>query len=516
MTPSRLSHVPGVLSLLVLLSRPAISQEPPTPPTPPTPPAGPEEQTVDLKPSFLVPQGKGGADASKGNGVVSHTPGVVFTSDGKRMITATSADEIVVFETGTRKLLKRIKIPGDGHDGVSIDSRGRYAAWVLKKGGVIVMDLESGKVITRDDDLRARWIAIDPAGLRIAVSRGKEIEIRELHSLKLEFHLEGHKADVTNLSWSADSRRLGSTAQDGALLVHNVEKRRIDYRARKPSALHALAFSPDGTVVAFGGMDKQIYIYDFDRESESLLTKDTDQPFWITCLGFSPDGRRLAVGDESCDIWLYDMASGKRIFHNKHHVECWLGSVAWAPDNETFLFGCRPNTHSQVPAIYRALTRVEAARDNEVRKSRERLLEKIATQLAKEEDAGARSALEQYQLALAAEEKVQTTLGDVQFSWNNQIANDLVYLNAAAPGAGQVTDPQLAQTESAESVQTLALTKNAGPTAYVSQESGSSAIEKLPPELRKLASEHQALLEQKMATLSNDNFCLNQWTVKGK
>lgn len=437
MTPGSLSHIPAVFSLLVLVGGVAIVQDSP-PPSPTPDEASPPEQPVDLDQSFLLPQQKGGVGASAehgGHGSISHTPAVVFTSDGKRMITATSTGEIVTFDAATREVLKRVKVPEGGRDAVSIDSRGRYAAWVLEKGGVIVMNLESGTEIARDEGVQARWIAIDPGGLRIAVSRGKEIEIRQLDSLKLETVLEGHEADVTNLSWSAGGRSLGSTAQDGALLVHNVEKRRVDYRTRKSSALHALAFSPKGDAIAYGGMDQQIYVYDFDRERESLLTKDTVQPYWITCLGFSPDGRRLAVGDESCDIWLYDMASGERIFHNKHLVECWLGSVAWAPESETFLFGCRPNTHSQRPDVYEELARAEAARDGEVRKSRERLLERIEAELVKATDTATRSALEEYQKALTGEEKVQAVSGAYLFTGNvgaqlgDQVMGDLSQLS---------------------------------------------------------------------------------------
>jgi hypothetical protein len=51
------------------------------------PPA--EAPAVDLDASFQIPQKEGQP--------LSHTPSVVFTQDGKRMLTATSDNEIIAF-----------------------------------------------------------------------------------------------------------------------------------------------------------------------------------------------------------------------------------------------------------------------------------------------------------------------------------------------------------------------------------------------------------------------------------
>ena len=70
--------------------------------------------------SFRIPQSEAGA--------ISHTPSVVYTPDGKKMVTATSNGEIIVFETSTQKILRRIEFPGELSDAVSIDARARLTS----------------------------------------------------------------------------------------------------------------------------------------------------------------------------------------------------------------------------------------------------------------------------------------------------------------------------------------------------------------------------------------------------
>ncbi|MBI4605986.1 MAG: hypothetical protein HY721_28815 [Planctomycetes bacterium] len=480
---------------------PRMPAPPVVPPSPPLAGQPPEEgPRVDLESSFRIPE-EGGRD-------VSHTPGVVFSSDGTRMVTVTSSGEVVVFETATRKILQRFQLPEEGTDAVSLDAGGRRVAWVLKRGGVAVLDVASGKQIARDEKLAARRVALSPDGNRLAAA-GAGLEVRDAGSLELLESVPGHQSEVTNLAWSADGRLLGSTAQDGRLLVFDLAAKAKRYETMRPSPLHAVAFHPRGTRVAYGGQENKVYQYDLEAGREDVVSKQ--QPFWITCLGYSPDGRKLAVGDESCDIWLYDLGANEMVFHNKHHVECWLGDVAWAPDNETFLFACRPNSHAGKPALYEVLARAEAARSAEVRRSRDVLGRALAARLVEEKDPEARKALESYQLALAGEEKVE------EGPWVSGVSGGTGFAVAQL-----MLEPQDAVEVSISALQEGPISFTAEPDQLVQSASFSlglgpapPALDKLPPEIQKLAKEHQQALEQEIAKLKS-SFSVNPWKYKAK
>ncbi|MBI3855905.1 MAG: WD40 repeat domain-containing protein [Planctomycetes bacterium] len=428
------------------------------------------DSPVELEASFLIPQKEGQS--------LSHTPSVVFTADGRRMVTATSDREIVEFDVASRKLLKKIPFPGEVTDAVSIDAGGRLAVWVLKKGGMAVMDIASAKIVARDEHLASKWVALSPDGRRVAVSTGTQVSLHELPSLKLAESLQPHDDEVTNLAWSGNGRLLGSTSKDGTIRVRDVEAKRTIHEAKKAGALYALAFHPGGGFVAYGGDEKKIYQFEFGTSKEDVIAEG--QPFWITCLGYSPDGSKLTAGDESCDIWLFTLKDKKLAFHSKHHVECWLSSVAWAPDKETFLFGCRPNSLAGRPALWAENQRAEAARSDAVRRCRDELLKGIDKELAATKDPEAKKSLDAYRASLKGEESLQTMnqLG----GWEGLTLN----------GAYFQSDAAVVQTKSVQSA---------------------AAPAKLPPALQKLAQDHETELQNEMKRLGT-SYCVNQYRIK--
>ncbi len=343
---------------------------------------------VTMDESFVIP----------GAGALSHAPAVVFTDDG-RMIAATADGEIAVFETATKKLLRRVKVREAGTDAVSIDRSGRYVAWVLKTG-LAVMNATSGAILARDS-MAATCVAIAPDGNRLAVSRGATVEVRELRSLALVRAIARDGGNVTALAWSADGAMIASATADGGLVVTRGEE--TVYEVKKEHALYAVAFHPSAREVAYGGRDKQVYRYDFGRRAEDVISRG--QPYFITALGYSPDGERLAIGDESCDVWVYRVATKEMMFHNKHHNECWLSAVAWAPDGETLLFGCRPNVHARKPTLHDPLVRAEASRSGAARASRASLLAAIDAAIANATDSSAREHLVTCRKSIASEEQ---------------------------------------------------------------------------------------------------------------
>ncbi|MHC4390397.1 MAG: WD40 repeat domain-containing protein, partial [Planctomycetota bacterium] len=122
----------------------------------------------------------------------------------------------------------------------------------------------------------------------------------------------------------------------------------VEREVKHAHPLYAVAFSPDGRTISFGGQEKKVYAVAVKGGDPVILSEK--QPFDITALGYNHTGDVLAIGDESCDVWLLDVEAKAHLFHGKHHVECWLSSLAWAPDNETFLFGCRPTALAEASA----------------------------------------------------------------------------------------------------------------------------------------------------------------------
>jgi WD40 repeat protein len=108
-----------------------------------------------------------------------------------------------------------------------------------------------------------------------------------------------------------------------------------------PGRLRAVAWSPDGRILAAGGL-AGVWLYDteaFTVAPRSLPLPDPSAP--ANDLVFSADGTRLAVGYGSLTGWggwearVWDVATGD-IIAALPHVGA-VSSVAWSPDERTLL-----------------------------------------------------------------------------------------------------------------------------------------------------------------------------------
>ncbi|MBI3268223.1 MAG: hypothetical protein HYZ53_04320 [Planctomycetes bacterium] len=308
---------------------------------------------IDLDSSFLIPKRSGDG--------VSHIPAVLFTRDGRRLVTGTSEGEVIVWDSASRKMLSRSRLSASPVVAMDVDAEGKILVFSCEDGTLEVRRLGEDQSLARLEKLGAKNVALSPDGKLVALSRGAAVEVRRVQDLSLLQTAGEAAGEVTHLAWFPDGKSLAASAQDGLVRLLSLPGLATIWKAEMGIPMFAVAAGPDGRHLAFGGQDQKLYQVEIGAWNREVVSKN--QPFWITSIGYSPDGKSVAIGDESCDVWIYDLASKECIFHSKHHVECWLNSVAWSPDGETFLFGCRPNAHAGKPGTWGQNTALEARND---------------------------------------------------------------------------------------------------------------------------------------------------------
>jgi WD40 repeat protein len=95
------------------------------------------------------------------------------------------------------------------------------------------------------------------------------------------------------------------------------------------AAVAAIAFSPDGSLLAAGDIEKRIKV--FDVKTAKALRKLEDLGVTVTSLAFSPDGSLLASAGKENVIRLWDVKTGQLLKTLDGHTLA-VSDVAFSPD----------------------------------------------------------------------------------------------------------------------------------------------------------------------------------------
>lgn len=103
--------------------------------------------------------------------------------------------------------------------------------------------------------------------------------------------------------------------------------------------LTCLAYSPDGELVASGGQDRVVRIWEHRTGvmRNALFAGHRD---WVWAVGWHPEGRLLASGGDDGGVRLWDGLTGERQFRLEGHA-AGIRSLSWSPDGRLLATGGR-------------------------------------------------------------------------------------------------------------------------------------------------------------------------------
>lgn len=101
-------------------------------------------------------------------------------------------------------------------------------------------------------------------------------------------------------------------------------------------SVHAVAFSPDGQLLASAGEDRMIWLWDL--ASGRVIWRLKGHTDIVSCVCFSPNGRVLVSGSADQTVRLWEVASGREIGRWSGHTFA-VGSVAFSPDGRLVASG---------------------------------------------------------------------------------------------------------------------------------------------------------------------------------
>jgi WD40 repeat protein len=253
---------------------------------------------------------------------------IALSPDTRIMAIAGSDDgSVSVLEAATGKLVRRLGEFSDTVGALAFSPAGEWLAAGDETGAIRVWrtrDWEMLGVLTgHAGNIRA--LAFSPDATLLA-SGGEDMSVRlwRMGAQEPVHILQGHRKRINALAFSADGGTLASGGDDATILIWNVDAGGI---ARKLSghsgSINSICFAPDHSFLVSGG-DESIRVW--DAASGKLIKLLTERAPTqsrryvrreailyhneaIMAVTFSPDGKVLACGGVNNAILLWDAAT---------------------------------------------------------------------------------------------------------------------------------------------------------------------------------------------------------------
>jgi WD40 repeat protein len=282
-------------------------------------------------------------------GHTSWVQALAYLPDGRTLVSASDDHTLRLWDLSTGQTRAVLEEHTDQVVTLSATADGNLVASGGYDRRVILWDLLGGKqrVLPEKFEYRVNAVALSPDGQWLAAGCDKRpTEHRAVVTLRVTHLPTGHGhaplgeaagvPAVWSLVFAPDGRTLAAGLSNGSVVLsspYDVRKRsEVSKPLKHSQAIHALAFSPDGTTLAtLAGPTVRLW----DMESQAVRLTLDEHAGRATALAFAPDGRSLATGGWDATVRLWDPHTGRE----KARYDWGLGervyAVAFAPDGMT-------------------------------------------------------------------------------------------------------------------------------------------------------------------------------------
>jgi WD40 repeat protein len=239
-------------------------------------------------------------------GHTGHVISIAYSPDGKTLATGSRDATVRVWDVAAKKEIVVLRENEAEVWGVAFSPDGKLLATGSVNGLIKIWDTSTWKASATLPTDGSDKVVYSPDGKYLAAARG-EVDAIVWRAGKFtdQIPLEGHSSTVMDITFSPDGSTVATGSLDKTIRLWNTTTFKTSQTIHVEHGVQHLAYMPDGKTLAASHGDGFIDLYDVATGKQVRRLKDGSERTPVRGIAVSPDGRLFAsASPKGILIWI--------------------------------------------------------------------------------------------------------------------------------------------------------------------------------------------------------------------